>query len=71
MISKEKLESITEPEFQEYALIKDFLQQQKDITVHPSDHLEIDLGLDSLDKVNLGVYLESNFGVKLSEAELS
>ena len=70
MISKEKLESITEPEFQEYALIKDFLQQQKDITVHPSDHLEIDLGLDSLDKVNLGVYLESNFGVKLSEAEL-
>ncbi|HRQ55719.1 MAG TPA: 1-acyl-sn-glycerol-3-phosphate acyltransferase, partial [Ignavibacteriaceae bacterium] len=51
-------------------LLKDFLQQQKDITVHPSDHLEIDLGLDSLDKVNLGVYLESNFGIKLSEAEL-
>ena len=70
MISKEKMESITEPTFQEYALIKDFLQQQKDITVHPSDHLEIDLGLDSLDKVNLGVYLESNFGIKLSEAEL-
>ncbi|MDP2364953.1 MAG: 1-acyl-sn-glycerol-3-phosphate acyltransferase, partial [Ignavibacteria bacterium] len=39
-------------------------------TVHPSDHLEIDLALDSLDKVNLGVYLESNFGVKLTEAEL-
>ena len=70
MISKEKLESISEPDFQEYSLIKDFLQQQKDTTVHPSDHLEIDLGLDSLDKVNLGVYLESNFGVKLTEAEL-
>ncbi|MEO8232836.1 MAG: 1-acyl-sn-glycerol-3-phosphate acyltransferase [Ignavibacteriota bacterium] len=70
MISKEKLESIVEPTFQEYTLLKDFLQQQKDITVHPSDHLEIDLGLDSLDKVNLGVYLESNFGIKLSEAEL-
>ncbi len=70
MISKEKLESIAEPAFQEYTLLKEFLQQQKDITVHPSDHLEIDLGLDSLDKVNLGVYLESNFGIKLSEAEL-
>ncbi|HRN27174.1 MAG: AMP-binding protein [Ignavibacteriaceae bacterium] len=70
MINKEKLESIIEPTFQEYTLLKDFLQQQKDITVHPSDHLEIDLGLDSLDKVNLGVYLESNFGIKLSEAEL-
>ncbi len=70
MISKEKLESIVEPDFQEYLLIKDFLKQQKEITIRPSDHLEIDLGLDSLDKVNLGVYLESNFGVKLTEAEL-
>ena len=69
-VAKEKLESITEPTFQEYSLIKEFLQQQKEITVHPSDHLEIDLALDSLDKVNLGVYLESNFGVKLTEAEL-
>ncbi len=70
IISKEKSESIAEPAFQEYILLKEFLQNQKDITVHPSDHLEIDLGLDSLDKVNLGVYLESNFGIKLSEAEL-
>jgi long-chain acyl-CoA synthetase len=69
-ISKEKLESITEPVFQEYILIKEFLQQQKETTVHPSDHLEIDLGLDSLDKVNLGVYLESNFGIKYTEADL-
>ena len=70
MIAKEKSEAITEPTFQEYTLIKEFLQQQKDITVHPSDHLEIDLALDSLDKVNLAVYLESNFGVKLTETEL-
>lgn len=69
-ISKEKLESITEPTFQEYVLIKEFLQQQKETSVHPSDHLEIDLGLDSLDKVNLGVYLESNFGIKYTEADL-
>jgi len=46
MISKEKLESIVEPDFQEYILIKDFLKQQKEMTIHPSDHLEIDLGLD-------------------------
>lgn len=69
-ISKEKLESITEPVFQEYVLVKEFIQQQKETTVHPSDHLEIDLGLDSLDKVNLGVYLESNFGVKYTESDL-
>lgn len=69
-ISKEKLETIAEPDFQEYTLIKEFLQQQKETTVRPSDHLEIDLALDSLDKVNLGVYLETNFGVKFTEAEL-
>jgi long-chain acyl-CoA synthetase len=70
MISKEKAEAITEPEFQEYKLIRDFLKELKDITIHPSDHLEIDLGLDSLDKVNLGVFLESNFGLKFTENEL-
>lgn len=69
-ISKEKTENVVEPNFQEYILIKEFLQQQKETTIYPSDHLEIDLGLDSLDKVNLGVYLESNFGVKLTETEL-
>lgn len=69
-ISKEKIEEISEPEFKEYKLVKEFLENQKEVKIHPSDHLEIDLGLDSLDKVNLGVYLESNFGVKLTESEL-
>ncbi len=70
MISEEKVENINEPVFQEYVLIKEFLQQQKEITIRSSDHLEIDLGLDSLDKVNLGVYLESNFGIKYTESDL-
>lgn len=69
-VSEEKIKNISEPTFQEYILIKEFLQQQKEIKVNPSDHLEIDLGLDSLDKVNLGVYLESNFGIKYTESEL-
>ena len=69
-ISKEKIGDASEPDFQEYKLIKEFLEDQKEYPVHPSDHLEIDLGLDSLDKVNLGVYLESNFGVKLTESEM-
>lgn len=69
-LSKEKEQSVVEPVFQEYILIKEFLEQQKETSLHPSDHLEIDLGLDSLDKVNLGVYLESNFGVKYTETEL-
>lgn len=65
-----KQEKIPEPVFQEYILIRDFIQQQKEITVHPTDHLEIDLGLDSLDKVNLQVFLEQTFGVKMNEQEI-
>ena len=66
----EKKKSVAEPDFKEYQLIKEFIQSNKDVTVHPADHLEIDLGLDSLDKVNLIVYLESTFGITLQETEL-
>lgn len=65
-----KQEKVPEPVFQEYILIKEFIQQQKEISVHPNDHLEIDLGLDSLDKVNLQVFLEQTFGVKMDEKEI-
>ncbi|MFO7524827.1 MAG: AMP-binding protein [Ignavibacteriaceae bacterium] len=66
----EKKKSVVEPDFREYQLLKEFIQSNKEVTVHPSDHLEIDLGMDSLDKVNLIVYLESTFGITLQETEL-
>ncbi|MFN3813249.1 MAG: AMP-binding protein [Aquificaceae bacterium] len=36
----------------------------------PSDHIEIDLGLDSLAKVELLSFIENSFGVSMSEEEL-
>lgn len=65
-----KDDKVPEPIFQEYILVKEFIEQQKGIRVHPQDHLEIDLGLDSLDKVNLVVFLEQTFGLKMSEKEI-
>lgn len=65
-----KQEKVPEPVFQEYILIRDFIQRQKEISVYPTDHLEIDLGLDSLDKVNLQVFLEQTFGVQMNEQEI-
>jgi long-chain acyl-CoA synthetase len=56
-----------EPEFEEYLVIRDFLKEQKKSEIYPDDHFEIDLGLDSLDKVNLQVFLESTFGVEVKE----
>ncbi|MCF8307076.1 MAG: AMP-binding protein [Ignavibacteriales bacterium] len=56
-----------EPEYEEYTVIRDFLKDQKKGDILPDSHLEIDLGLDSLDKVNLLVFLESTFGLNLKE----
>lgn len=60
-----------EPDDQTYLLIKSFLVKQTDGNVKPSDHIEIDLGLDSLDKVNFLSYLENTFGLELDDTVFS
>jgi acyl carrier protein len=49
----------------------DFLSSLSGREVKLSHHLELDLGLDSLAKVELLAFLESNFGIKIKEEELS
>lgn len=56
-----------EPQFEEYRVIRDFLQAQTHGEIHPDDHIEIDLALDSLDKVSLLTFLQSTFGVEIKE----
>ncbi len=56
-----------EPDHEEYRVIRDFLMKQTKSDIFPDDHIEIDLGLDSLDKVSLHTFLQSTFGIKLSE----
>ncbi|MGC9365342.1 MAG: AMP-binding protein [Fidelibacterota bacterium] len=58
---------IKEPEHEEYQIIRDFLMKQTKSNILPDDHIEIDLGLDSLDKVSFHSFLESTFGIKLPE----
>ena len=56
-----------EPEYEEYQVIRNFLEEQGKNDIAPDDHFEIDLGLDSLDKVSLITFLQSTFGIELSE----
>ncbi len=58
------------PAFKEYSILKSYLEQQKSVEVSPGDHLEFDLGLDSLDKVGLQSWLEKSFGVELKVESL-
>jgi long-chain acyl-CoA synthetase len=60
-------EKRAEPEFEEYRVIRDFLGAQTRREVNPDDHVELDLGLDSLDKIALLTFLQSTFGVEVNE----
>lgn len=56
-----------EPDFEEYKVIKEFLKNQTESDVFPGDHFEIDMGLDSLDKVSFMTFLHTTFGVEPKE----
>lgn len=60
-----------EPDFPEYEIIKDYLAKTCDSRINPDDHLEIDLGIDSLDKVNLITFLQNSFGINTGESLFS
>ena len=58
-----------EPDLPEYKMIAAFLKNQTGKAVAPGDLLEMDLGLDSLDKISLLTFLESTFGVQIQDEE--
>ncbi len=60
-----------EPATREYQIIKKFLGSLSRTDVRPEHHLELDLGLDSLNRVELMVFIESAFGVAIDEQELA
>ncbi len=66
-----KEEDLSVFQTKEGELIKEFLEKETRKEVLPSHHLELDLGLDSLGKVELLGFLENAFGVRLSEEELA
>ena len=71
-LKEEKKEKIVspEPEFEEYKVIKEYLKGIVKKDINPTDHIEIDLGLDSLEKVEFLVFLEKTFGLNISEEKL-
>ncbi len=51
--------------------LKEFLEKLTGKEVYPEDHIEVDLGLDSLGKVELQTFIEKTFGVEIKEEELA
>lgn len=67
---KVKKSAAKQPDFEEYLIIKGFIEKQTDKDILPDDHLEIDIALDSLDQISLLSFLKSTFGVEISEEKL-
>ena len=61
-----ELPAADEPTFEEYKIIKKYIEEEKKLPVHADAHLETDLAFDSLDKVGLQSFIEQAFGVEVN-----
>ncbi|WP_028583795.1 AMP-binding protein [Desulfogranum mediterraneum] len=58
------------PELAEYPIIREYIESLSTQPIHPDDHLELDIGLDSLDKISLLTFIKNSFGLVIAEEEL-
>ncbi len=59
------------PQTPEFHLIAEFLEKEKLRKVLPKHHIEMDLGLDSLDKVSFQAWLMQTFGIDMDPSEMT
>lgn len=67
----DEVSSDYEPDDEVYRILKSYLLTLTKEKIFPSSHLELHLGLDSLDYVELFIFIEKSFGVKIDEALFS
>lgn len=60
-----------ELETKEFKSIAKYIKKLHDVEVYPEAYIEIDLGMDSLDIVELISFIESNFGVEIHEMDFA
>lgn len=70
-VSEDKREKSAEEDTTEYKTLQKYLKETHDLDVTPESHLELDLGLDSLDIVEILSFIENSFGVTIEEEDLS
>jgi long-chain acyl-CoA synthetase len=68
---KQQAEPLQEIKLEEYKLLKEYLFQEKKVDVRPEQHLILDLGLDSLERVGLQVFIETSFGISMEMEQLA
>ncbi len=61
---------VEEPTFEEYFILKTYIEEEKGIKLRPTDHIETDLAFDSLDMVALQGFIEQTFGTTVNAADM-
>ena len=72
-ISKEKQPEIKkddkEYDTREFQALAEYMKREHELEITPDSHIEIDLGLDSLDVVEMNAFIEKTFGFTVNEEE--
>ncbi len=61
---------VEEPTFEEYFILKRYIEEEKNIQLRPNDHIETDLAFDSLDMVALQGFIQQTFGTTVNAADM-
>lgn len=59
-----------EPDLEAYKTIKKFIEEQANVKVLASHHIEYDAALDSLGKIGLLEFIAQSYGITMTEAQL-
>jgi long-chain acyl-CoA synthetase len=63
-------ETIQEPQSEAFKIISSYIATEKGVRVTANDHIEFDLGFDSLDKVGFQVFVKNTFGIELPPEQM-
>lgn len=53
-----------------YMRLSEYFSKNTEKQIYPDDHIEIDLGLDSLDKIELVGFITAEYRIRITEADL-
>jgi len=62
--------TVEEPTFEEYFILKTYIEEEKGILLKPTDHIETDLAFDSLDMVAMQGFIQQTFGTNINAADM-
>lgn len=68
-VSKQET-TVAEPTLDEYQILKKYIEDEKQLQVRPTDHIETDLAFDSLDMVALEGFIQQTFGTHINTADM-